>query len=93
MKLAGIVAGVLCAGAGIWLLSQHSATDPTEGTSWFEILAHGIGIYFIGKGVFVAAVLWSRDENAKTQREQLAALQAIAQIEAARGELSRKSGS
>ena len=40
------------------LLSHNSApveiAGQTGGQSWFEILAHGIGIYFIGKGLYVA---------------------------------------
>lgn len=80
MKIIGLLAGAVCVGAGVYLLSQNSVADPTEGgTSWFEIIAHGIGIYFIGKGIFVAALLWARDDAAKAEREQLNALLAIAQ--------------
>lgn len=79
MKAVGLLAGAICVGAGVWLLTQQSVEDPTVGTSWFEIIAHGIGVYFIGKGIFVAALLWARDDAAKVEREQLNALLAIAQ--------------
>lgn len=56
-RLIDIAATLLCAGAGVYLLSHNSA--PIEvggeaGQSWLEILAHGIGIYFLGKALFIA---------------------------------------
>jgi hypothetical protein len=33
-----------------------------SGTSWFEILAHGIGVYFIGKGIFIGTTTWTQAE-------------------------------
>lgn len=50
-RLLDIAATLLCIGAGIYLLQYHGETGPT---SWFEIIGHGMGIYFIGKGLFVA---------------------------------------
>lgn len=47
-------AGITCIVAGFWMLSIESASaDPTV----FEAMAQGIGIYFIGKGIFVWAAL------------------------------------
>jgi hypothetical protein len=45
------------------LSSQSPDVAGVSGTSWFEILAHGIGIYFIGKGVFIGASLWTQAET------------------------------
>jgi len=56
-KLLDIAASLLCIGAGIYLLSHNSppiAVEGEAGQSWLEVLAHGIGIYFIGKGLFIA---------------------------------------
>jgi hypothetical protein len=53
-RLIAAAAGVVCIGAGLYMLSIESASsDPTV----FEAMAHGIGIYFIGKGIFVWAML------------------------------------
>ena len=42
----------------MYLLAHNSEPinigDQTGGQSWFEIIAHGIGVYFIGKGLFIA---------------------------------------
>ncbi len=40
-------AAIICVAAGVYLLQYN-------GTSWFQIIGHGMGIYFIGKGIFVA---------------------------------------
>jgi len=59
--IAGLVSGGLCVAAGIYLLTKSSAPitlGEQEGQSWLEVIAHGIGIYFIGKGIFVWAMLW-----------------------------------
>jgi hypothetical protein len=43
--------------AGIYLLSYNSerlaALGGQSGKSWFEVIANGIGIYFIGKGIYM----------------------------------------
>lgn len=53
-KVTGFVAGAICVIAGIYLLQYNAVGDSTVGTSWFQIIGHGMGIYFIGKGLFVA---------------------------------------
>jgi hypothetical protein len=40
-------------GAGIYLLQYQSVGDAATGTSWFEIIGHGMGVYFIAKGLFI----------------------------------------
>jgi hypothetical protein len=48
-------ATLICIAAGLYLLSYNgTSTSALGGTSWFQIIAHGIGIYFIGKGLFIA---------------------------------------
>lgn len=49
----GILGAVVCIGAGAYLLTIQSAA---EGTTIFEAIAHGMGAYFIGKGLFVGAM-------------------------------------
>jgi hypothetical protein len=50
--LVGIAAAVVSIGAGIYLLSTESASDtPTV----FDALMHGIGAYFIARGVWMIA--------------------------------------
>src|ERR1700733_13743621 len=39
--------------AGIYLLQYQDLGDSSSGTSWFQIIGHGIGIYFLAKGVFM----------------------------------------
>lgn len=45
--------GLVSLFAGYYLLSRNSLSIPGAdgGQSWFEALAHGIGIYFIARGL------------------------------------------
>jgi hypothetical protein len=43
-----VIAGLICIGAGIYLLQTQASES-----SILEVLMHGIGVYFIGKGLFV----------------------------------------
>ena len=36
-------------GAGIYLLTRQSAS----GDTWLEVLAHGAGVYFIARGLYM----------------------------------------
>ena len=49
-KLAGIAAAVVLIGAGIYLLTSQSASDET---TVFDALMHGIGAYFIARGLWM----------------------------------------
>jgi hypothetical protein len=40
----------------------------TTGQSWFEVIAHGMGVYFIGKGLFIARQLYLSDETVRALR-------------------------
>jgi hypothetical protein len=51
----GWLGALVCVGAGVYLLQWQSASDTAEQVSWFTTIGHGIGIYFIGKGLFVAS--------------------------------------
>jgi len=78
-KLLGFLdwaAAALCVFAGLYLLSRGSADIPGGGQSWFEALGHGIGIYFLGKGVFVGRSAYLAGVQAERLRQlvELAAL-------------------
>jgi hypothetical protein len=61
----GLAAAATCVFAGIYLLQYNAVSDSTTGTSWFQIIGHGMGIYFIGKGLFVARSTWAEADQAK----------------------------
>jgi hypothetical protein len=48
--LVGIAAAVVSIGAGIYLLTSQSAS---EETTVFDALMHGIGAYFIARGLWM----------------------------------------
>ena len=72
-RIMDVAAALFCIGAGVYLLSEHSVSVPgiTGGTSWFEIIAHGMGAYFIGKGLFIARSTQLDSEVAKATRKLL----------------------
>jgi hypothetical protein len=43
------IAGLVAVGAGIYLLTKQSAS----GDTWLEVLAHGAGVYFIARGLYM----------------------------------------
>jgi hypothetical protein len=59
-KLASIVSALVAIGAGLYMLTLQTTG---EGTTIFEAMAHGIGAYFIGKGIFMGATLWRQDDG------------------------------
>jgi len=65
-----IAATLLSIGAGVYLLTRHSISTAglDGGQSWFEVIAHGMGIYFIAKGLWMARSL----TLAADQRDRLA---------------------
>jgi hypothetical protein len=76
-KGSGIVAALICIGAGLYLLSAESPpVAGIGGTSWFEVLAHGIGIYFIGKGIYIGTSSWTQAE-ANERLDKLIELEAL----------------
>jgi hypothetical protein len=63
-RLFGFAGAAICVFAGIYLLQYNATTDASTGTSWFQIIGHGMGIYFIGKGLFVARSTYLEAEQA-----------------------------
>lgn len=70
-RLIDAVAALVAIGAGIYLLSQVS-TDASVGRSWFEVIAHGMGAYFIAKGIFMF-------RSSEQRRDQVRAVEKAAQ--------------
>jgi len=69
--LIAFVSALVSIGAGIYLLSAKSVVTFGGGTiSWFQILAHGIGIYFIAKGLYMGASLYQQVEQNKLLRSR-----------------------
>lgn len=73
------VAALICIAAGVYLL-QYNAVDTNAlgaaaGTSWFQIIGHGMGIYFIGKGLYVGRSSYLQAETHE-RLKQLVELQA-----------------
>ena len=50
----GVIAALVSIGAGIYLLSSSSASADT---TVFDLLMHGIGAYFIARGLWMFASL------------------------------------
>jgi multisubunit Na+/H+ antiporter MnhC subunit len=49
-----ILAVLLSVGAGVYLLLSRS---PAGINSWFSVIAHGMGAYFLAKGVYMGRAL------------------------------------
>jgi len=77
VKTFAVLASLASVGAGIYLLSFHSLLDSSsigvEATSYFEIIAKGLGTFLIAVGLYVGPALWTRAEHAATTKriEQL----------------------
>jgi hypothetical protein len=59
-RLIDIAATLLSIGAGLYLLQYSSPGQ----SSWFEVIGHGMGVYFIAKGLFMARSLHLADQHA-----------------------------
>ena len=57
----GILSSLFCIGGGIYLLNIQSAS---QNYTVFEAMAHGIGIYCIGKGLYVGPSLIAQGKAA-----------------------------
>lgn len=60
MKGPGIVGAIVCACAGVYLLLWQSAGDESN---WFEVVTRGLGIYFIGKGLFIWSMVRGNEDQ------------------------------
>jgi multisubunit Na+/H+ antiporter MnhC subunit len=58
--LLGLAAAIVSVGAGIYLLQSESAS--AEATV-FDVLMHGIGAYFIARGLWMGSALRHRGEQ------------------------------
>lgn len=59
-RILDIASVLLCIGAGVYLLQTNSVGE----SSWFEVIGHGMGVYFIGKGLFIARSLYFAETQA-----------------------------
>jgi len=78
-RIWAVLAGVVCIGAGVYLL----LLQPAVKESLIGAIAHGLGAYFVGKGIFAGATLWvladQRDlAKAQVRTRMLAGLEAEA---------------
>lgn len=71
-RFAAVAAGLTCVAAGVYLLQTQSLG---EESSWLETIAHGMGIYFIGKGVFVWVSVLMQAEVVEALRARSGATQ------------------
>jgi hypothetical protein len=60
-KLAAVVSALVAIGAGIYMLTLQTQA---QGTTIFEAIAHGIGAYFVAKGLFMGFSLLKQDDAA-----------------------------
>ncbi len=82
-KLIDIIATLLSIGAGVYLLSEHSASVAgVQGSSWLEVIAHGMGAYFVAKGLWMARSLHLQAETVDAGRAAAAAGRAAAEFHA-----------
>jgi hypothetical protein len=76
----GVIASLICWGAGAYLLLGHTVLANSSIT-W---VAHGIGIYFIAKGFFIAVVTHLENDMRDSLDEVSRALTYLAERESAR---------
>lgn len=74
VKTLAWASSVICIAAGVYLLQWASKAELAAGeASWFDIVRVGLGVYFIGKGVYVGPALW-KQAQAERHLDQLARL-------------------
>ena len=89
-NLIDILAMLGSIGAGGYLL-QYTSSGQASGTSWFEIIAHGMGLYFIAKGLFMGRSTYLQ-ADARNKLAQLVELAQGAQGAAAEVEKASSGG-
>lgn len=53
-----VIAGLVAIGAGVYLLGFSSGSidiGGQKGRSWFDIIDHGMGAYFVARGIWMLA--------------------------------------
>lgn len=59
-SLLSAVSGLFCVAGGLYLLTSQAVGQD----SYIELIAHGMGLYFIGKGLFVwLSLAQQRDQS------------------------------
>jgi hypothetical protein len=79
--ISSLVGSLICIGAGVYLLLHGSPPiqiGSESGQSWLEIIAHGMGAYFIGKGILLAPQTWNAGEQVSLTKDLLYAVGRIA---------------
>lgn len=66
--ISGIASSFFCFIAGLFLLLTSGT-----GQSWMEAIAHGMGIYFLGKAFFTGPALWAQAKKFPDQISRNAA--------------------
>ena len=64
MKVFAILSAIGCIAAGLWLLT----TQPADSNSLFGPWMHGIGLYFIAKGLYVGPSLIAQADASRSLR-------------------------
>jgi len=67
MKAVAVLSSIVAFIAGGYLLSTQAVAD----NSFLEVIAHGMGIYFLAKGLWLGPSLWTQHES-RRHLEQLA---------------------
>lgn len=66
-KVLALGSAIIGIAAGLYLLDTQAAADD----SLIESFMHGVGIYFIGKGLFIGASLYLQDDIRTMMRGRL----------------------
>ncbi len=66
-QIIGVIGGIVSIGAGIYLLIHNTQAQ----SDVFDVLIHGIGAYFVGKGLWMISQATSRSGQIEIARKQL----------------------
>src|SRR4051812_32763292 len=61
-----LIAGLVAIGAGVYLLTFASGAinlgNGQTGRSWFDIIDHGMGAYFVARGLWMLTQISAQDD-------------------------------
>ena len=66
-SVGGVLAALICVGAGVYMLLTKTEAQ----NSVFDVFLHGIGAYFIGKGIFIGVITQNQSEQNTAQKQLL----------------------
>lgn len=66
-RIWAVLAGLVCVAAGVYLILLQPAVEE----SLIGAIAHGLGVYFVGKGIFAGATLWVLADQRDLAKAQL----------------------